>query len=175
MPDLTYYLQHLRWRYRLLDSWLLTQNTLPLALFASALVLLAGRFLPFELRTQWSLLPLATWLLLILAHLILRPYPDLSIARRADENLNLYERLSTAWVLSQPDLPSYAQFSTEWVLAQRQDALQAAASIQPAKPFPSLAAPSLGLFRPSNRGHPADVLPAQPDGRPHPRAPRHRP
>jgi hypothetical protein len=136
MLELTRFLQQLRWRYRLLDSWLLAQRSLAYALAVGALVLLAGRFLPFEGRLLWSVLPLAAWLLFMLAVFALRPYPYLRVARRADEGLNLYERLSTAWVLGQDQPPAYASYPADWVHSQRQDAIETVASLQPAEVIP---------------------------------------
>ena len=136
MLELTRFLQHLRRRYRLVDAWLLAQRSLIYPLTVAALVLLVGRFLPFEKRILWSLSPLAVWLLFMLAVFVLRPYSYLRVARRADESLNLYERLSTAWILGQKQPPAYASYPADWVHSQRKDALETAASLQPAEVIP---------------------------------------
>lgn len=130
-------LARLRWRMRLRDGLLLAQRSLWLAVAAALLVLLAGRFFPIDSLGLWSLIGPGVWLVSVLAYALLRPLPAMRVARRADAELRLKERLSTSLALDRSkDAPWYAAFTPTLVAQAHADALRAARAIQPARDLP---------------------------------------
>ncbi len=133
------YLSTFRRRLRLRDGWLLAQRTLWLALAATVVILLLGRFLPigrlevWEAVPVWALAPPAIWLCAVLGFGLFRPQHLMRVAQRVDLELELKERLSTALELESPvtlfannPLPDF----------QHADALNTAQNIQPRQAFP---------------------------------------
>jgi hypothetical protein len=131
--------RRLRWR----DGSLLAQRWLWSAGLGALLVQLAGRVWPIQNLWIWTLAPLAAWLVMVLASTLLRPEPPKQVARRADLELSLKERLSTAlaletWTaagaLADEDSAVHAwkaasAFETGLVQRQRWDALTTARGI----------------------------------------------
>jgi hypothetical protein len=138
----------IRRRLRLRDGWLFAQRSLWGAVLAAAVIQLAGRMLPIENLLLLTAAPLALWVFLVLAFTFLQPMPSTRVARRADLELNLKERLSTALVLSVlseggaadgsngKGIYQKAGFDRTLVDLQYQDALSTARSIHPKKAIP---------------------------------------
>jgi hypothetical protein len=123
-----------RRRLRLRDGWLLAQRALWLGFVGSALVQLAGRLWPVERLWLWTAAPVAACLLAVAAYAFLRRMPLLQVARRADAELGLKERLATAllleeWQKARAQGQEAAAFEPTLVVLQEQDALAAARSI----------------------------------------------
>jgi len=143
MNDLTRYLTIFRRRLRLRDGWRMAQQTLWLAALGGLLVQLAGRLWPVERLWQWSLLPFGVWLLGSLGYTLLQPMTLMRTACRVDRELGLRERLSSALAF-QPTLsnihaaraggPEASFQRLAW--RQHEDALHAAAGVQPGQAFP---------------------------------------
>jgi hypothetical protein len=103
---------------------------------------LAGRLLPIQNLNVWTLIPLPAWLLGLLSFSLLRPMPLLVIARRLDHELELRERLGTAYLLeaasvdrSEQPKPQ-RQFQANLVKLQREDALFKIRVIDPRRALP---------------------------------------
>lgn len=139
------YLERVRWRLRLRDGLLVAQRTLWQAGILSVLVLLAGRIWPIEQPWKGALIPLAAWLLGVFGYALFRPMPPMRVARQADAELHLKERLSTSLALDalhdarKSQSTVFASFDTELVNKAHADALHAARAIDPAHDFPVLA------------------------------------
>ena len=145
-PHLARLGRRLRWR----DGSLLAQRWLWTAGLGALLVQLAGRVWPVENLWIWTLAPLVAWLAAVLAITLLRSEPPRHVARRADLELSLKERLSTALALetwaaaSTPAAEDSEEhtwkaasiFETGLVQRQRRDALTAARGIEPRRAFP---------------------------------------
>lgn len=124
-------------RIRIHDGWRLAQRTLPMALLAGLLVAIAGRFWPIANLLLWTLAPLPLWAGIVAVLAWLRPLPDLAIARRADAQAGLKERLSTALALSEERAStSGSHFDPNLLARQRTDALTVGADLDPAQIFP---------------------------------------
>ena len=130
MDQLQSHLSRFRRRLRLRDGWLLAQRSLWIVCLAALLIQLLGRVWPVERLWLWTLAPLAGWLLAVLGFSLLRPLPQLRVARRVDAELDLKERLSTALAFQLFDQPS------NLITLQRQDALSTAQAISPLRAFP---------------------------------------
>jgi hypothetical protein len=133
LPDLPAHLRSLGRRLRLRDGWLLAQRALWLACLAAILIQVAGRLWPLPRLWLWSLAPLAAWLLAVLALSVLRPLSLRRVARRADLELGLKERLSTALEMESRPGPGLA---TSLISRQHRDALDVARAIEPRRAFP---------------------------------------
>ncbi|UCC64463.1 MAG: hypothetical protein JSV36_05230 [Anaerolineae bacterium] len=132
-------------RLRLRDGWLLAQRSLWAACLAAGLIQLAGRIWPVVRLRRWTLAPVGTWLLVAVAIALLRPLPPMRVARRADAELGLKERLATALMLEgwkvgrgkgSVQRTARPVFQPHLVLRQRQDALSVAQAIDPRRAFP---------------------------------------
>lgn len=135
--QLTPYLRRIAWRLRLRDGLLLAQQTLWQAGVLSLLILLAGRIWPIEQPWKWALVPLAAWFVGVVAYALIRPLSMMRVARRADSELRLKERLSTSLALdASHDSPIFASFQPNLVQKTYADAIHAAQNIDPARDFP---------------------------------------
>ena len=130
--------RRLRWR----DGILLVQRTAWMPFLAALLMHMVGRLLPIQNLILWMLIPFPTWLLGLLSYALLRPMPQLVVARRIDQELSLRERLGTAYLFeavsigrSEPPL-AQPRFQVELVKLQRQDALSKARAIDPRSALP---------------------------------------
>src|SRR5690606_1199115 len=135
------YLIRFKRRLRLRDGWLLAQRTLWISLAAVAAVLLAGRIWPVERLTLWAFLPPVIWLLAVIAYSLLRPMPLIQVARRADVELGLKERLSTGYILDaggSHHSRMFASFEPDLVSRQKADAVETARLVDPRRAFPLL-------------------------------------
>lgn len=136
MDELTTILRKIRTRYRWIDGLAAAQRSLWLAATFMLLIQILGRLLPVENLYLWTLLPLALWLAAIPILTLTRRFPILRAAMRADIDLNLYERLSSALELSQSsDKPGYT-FPPVLLQAQQADSLQAARAVSPQRDLP---------------------------------------
>jgi len=136
MDELTTILRKIRTRYRWIDGLAAAQRSLWLAAAFMLLLQIVGRLLPVENLYLWTLLPLALWLAVIPILTLTRRFPILRAAQRADIDLRLYERLSSALELSQSsDKPGYT-FPPVLLQAQQADALQAARAVNPQRDLP---------------------------------------
>jgi hypothetical protein len=97
--ELQPYLALFRRRLRLRDGWVLGLRTLWIACLAGVLIQIAGRVQPLERLWLWTLAPLVAWALIVLGISLLNPLPPMRVARRADADLGLKERLATALIL----------------------------------------------------------------------------
>lgn len=131
------FLARIRWRLRLRDGLLLAQRSLWLAVTTALLVLLAGRIFPIETLWMWALVGPGIWLLGIIAFALFRPLPVMWVARLADGELRLKERLSSSLSLDRAkESPVYAAFAPALVAQAHTDALHTARLIEPARDFP---------------------------------------
>ena len=104
---------------------------------ASLIALLAGRVFPIEYPWRWALIPVMIWLVGVLGYSLFRPLPPMRIARRADAELHLKERLSSSLALDDiRDSDVYASFEPHLVERAHSDALQAVRHIHPPRDFP---------------------------------------
>src|SRR5512139_1345030 len=128
---------------RPLGRWLrLRLSVEPLArtawmiLAVSAIVLLIGRLWPIEgyrlIAGGLLLAPFLGWIVFSLARSI-RPF---IVARWADNELGLHDRLATALVLSDSQRQMPSAFDRALVSFQIDDALAVAGSIEPRRAFP---------------------------------------
>ena len=122
----------LRRRLRLQDGWLLAQRTVWISLAGSLSVMIAGRLWPIEQLWLWTRIPILLWLCAVLVYSIFRPQKLTQIAQRVDLELDLKERLSTAFELESKSNPQF--FALPDYL--QKDALTAAQTIHPSKAFP---------------------------------------
>ena len=136
MDELRQILQKIRRRYRWIDTAWMGQRTLWLPAAAMLLVQLLGRVLPLENLRLWTWLPLGVWLVVLPAFSLLRRFTLLRAARRADEDLGLYERLSSALELELAVNNPGQAFPAELLQAQRGDALISARAIDPRRDLP---------------------------------------
>jgi hypothetical protein len=143
--DLRPHLARLGRRLRLREGWLLAQRSLWIPCFWALLVQLFGRLWPIAGLWLWTLIPLLLWLLLVAGIALLRPMSPLRVARRADVELGLKERLSTAVTLQDAfqssalpatQSPNHPIFQPSLAYLQRRDALTAAQAIAPRRAFP---------------------------------------
>jgi hypothetical protein len=130
--------RHLRWR----DGILLAQKTVWIPILVGLSIHLVGRLLPIQNLIYWMLIPLPAWLLGLLSYTLLRTKPLLVIARRLDHELELRERLGTAYLLeaassdrSEQTIPQI-QFQADLVKLQREDALSKIRIIDPRRALP---------------------------------------
>jgi hypothetical protein len=130
--------RHLRWR----DGILVAQKTAWIPILVGLSIHLVGRLLPIQDLIYWTLIPLPAWLLGLLSYTLLRPMPLLVIARRLDHELELRERLGTAYLLeaasvdrSEQPKPQ-RQFQANLVKLQREDALFKIRVIDPRRALP---------------------------------------
>lgn len=132
-PYLGRFGRRLRWR----DGWLLAQGTLWAACLMVLLIQLAGRVWPVERLWLWTVTPLAAWLPIVVCVSLLRPLRPMWVARRADAELGLKERLATALALEDWEAGRLGSFvEPTLALLQRQDALSTAQAIEPRRAFP---------------------------------------
>jgi hypothetical protein len=138
--------RRLRWR----DGSLLAQRWLWTAGLGALLAQLAGRVWPIENLWLWTLAPPIAWLAALWAITFLRPSPPKQVARRADLELRLKERLSTALALEtwaaastpaaedseEHTWKAASAFEADLVQRQRRDALTTARGIEPRRAFP---------------------------------------
>ncbi|NLE99967.1 MAG: hypothetical protein GX601_03230, partial [Anaerolineales bacterium] len=134
--ELLIYLRPLGQRIRLRDGQRLLVRTLWMPLAAAALVLLAGRLAPIPgyARAAWA--PLALWLLALPAYCLLRRMPSARVARIADAELHLHNKLGTALELGHQAPERTARFDAELVTRQQGNALTLARTLQPRRAFP---------------------------------------
>jgi hypothetical protein len=131
------YLSRIRGRMRLRDGLELAQRTFWLAGAAALVLLIAGRIFPIEHPWRWALVPIALWLVGVLGYALFRPLPPMRVARRADAELHLKERLSSSLALDEiRDSAVYASFDAHLVERAHADALQAVRHIHPPRDFP---------------------------------------
>lgn len=131
------YLGRVRARLRLRDGLWLAQRSLWLGLGMAALALLAGRLWPIERVWIGALAALGLWLAGVTAWALFRPLPVMRVARLADAELRLKERLSSSLALDrEKDAAVAAAFDPRLVTQAHADALRAARAIQPTRDFP---------------------------------------
>ncbi len=106
------------------------------AFAACSLILLAGRLLPLDGYRLAAGGALALALLAWLAYSLARPLKPFAVARRADAELALRDRLSTALVLAAPKYRIPPGFNPTLVGQQVNDALSVLQSIEPRRAFP---------------------------------------
>jgi hypothetical protein len=123
-------------RLRLRDGHLLATRTLWLPLLAAALIQLLGRLFPLLGYDRLAWTPLALWLVLVLGYGLLRPLPPFRVARRADAELGLRDRLATALELGHGDPERSRRFDAALVASQQSDALAVARSLDLSRAFP---------------------------------------
>lgn len=123
-------------RLRLRASVELLVRTLWFALGIAALILLVSRFVPLEHYQLWSIGWLIVWFIGWFAYNIVHPLPPFAVARRADAELALHDRLATALILAAPNYSIPAGISSELVARQLDDALAHLSQIDPARAFP---------------------------------------
>ncbi len=133
---LTPLLRPLGRRLRLRDGHSLITRTLWLPLLAVALIQLLGRLIPLAGYDRLAWTPLALWLLLAPGYGLLRPLPPSRVARRADAELGLRDRLATALELGHDDPEQSRRFDAALVASQQSDALVVARSLDPSQAFP---------------------------------------
>lgn len=101
-------------------------------LLAACAVLLIGRLFPWPHNAWWAWsLPLA-WLAGVSVWTLARPRTLMDVARRADLELALRERLSTALELAQDS----SRFDQDLAARQRADALRVAGRVRPRRDLP---------------------------------------
>jgi len=86
-----------RKRLRLREGLLKAQRTLWAAIAVSIGVLVFGRVTPIDNLIMWVFIPLISWLCATIRFALVQSNPLLSIAKRTDLELDLKERLSTAY------------------------------------------------------------------------------
>jgi hypothetical protein len=123
-----------RLRFRLSIEWLM--RTAWMALGACIVALLAGRIFPLEAFRTYALGLLAAWLVVWVVYSVIRPFKPFDVARRADVELGLRDRLSTALAFSDPRRRVPSGFDRVLVSLQLDDALATARSIEPRQAFP---------------------------------------
>jgi len=133
---LTALLRPLGRRLRLRDGHLLMARTLWLPLLAAALIQLLGRLIPLPGYDWLAWTPLALWFVLVPGYGLLRPLPPSRVARRADAEMGLRDRLATALELGHGDLERSRRFDAALVASQQSDALSVARSLDPGRAFP---------------------------------------
>jgi hypothetical protein len=130
--DLSVYLNRFSKRFRLRDGLSLIQKTIWAPLLAILVLQVAGRIWPLENVLMWSSAILLIYFLSGLSLTTFRFQSPLKVALRADMELNLKERLSTAVALSRRDLSQFsANYPTDLIERQKRDALNTAAGINP--------------------------------------------
>lgn len=123
-------------RLRLRDGHQLATRTLWLPLLAAALIQLLGRLIPLPGHDWLAWTPLILWLLLVPGYGLLRPLPPSRVARRADAELGLCDRLATALELGRGDPARSRRFDAALVASQQSDALAIARALDPGQAFP---------------------------------------
>lgn len=119
-------------RLRLRDGVELAARFAWIPLLAMGAVLLIGRLLPWPHNAWWAWsLPLM-WLAGVSVWTLARPQTLMDVARRADLELALRERLSTALELAQDG----RRFDQDLAARQRADALRAAGRVRPRRDLP---------------------------------------
>jgi chemotaxis protein histidine kinase CheA len=121
--------RRLRWRTSV--EWFM--QTAWVAFGICAIVLLAGRLFPIDGYRYVAGAIIGVWLIAWASVSLGRPITPFTVARRADAELGLRDRLSTAFVLAQN--PS-RRFDRELVSLQLENALAIARSIEPRRAFP---------------------------------------
>lgn len=106
------------------------------ALVACSFMLLAGRLFPVAGYRIAAGGLLAAWLIGWAIYTAARPVKPFIVARRADNELDLRDRLATALVLSDPRSRVPAGFDRALVSFQVRDALTTAQAIEPRRAFP---------------------------------------
>jgi len=134
MDELQKQLNRFSRRYKFLDGIGCAQRTLWMALLLCLIIQLIGRLLPINSLWVWTIIPIISWLILILLVIFARRVSSDKIALRVDKDLDLKERLSTASFLQEQSSP----FPRYLVFVQHQDALAVAKVIQPAHDLPFL-------------------------------------
>lgn len=130
------FLRPLGRRLRLRSSVELLMRSAWPALALCAVVLLVGRAWPVSDYRLAAGGVLAAWLVVWAAVSLFRPIEPFAVARRADGELGLHDRLATALVLSDPRRAAPAGFDRALLARQFDDALSAARSIDPRQAFP---------------------------------------
>lgn len=123
-------------RFRWRTSADLFAQTAWIVFAACAIVLLAGRLFPIDGYRLVAAAFIALWLIGWAIYSAIRPIKPFTVARRADSELNLHDRLSTAFVLANPAKTLPRGFDRELVSLQFDDALAAVRAIEPHHAFP---------------------------------------
>ncbi len=123
-------------RLRLRVSIDLLARSAWIALAGCAGVLLAGRLLPLARYRLVAGGLLVAWLLAWAVYSLARPLGPFTVARRADGELGLRDRLATALLLADPSRAVPAGFDRALVSRQLDDALAAAQAVEPGRAFP---------------------------------------
>ena len=129
--------RQLRWR----DGISLAQKTAWVPVLVALSLQLVGRFLPIQNLLNWVLVPFPLWLVGCLGVSLFRRMPDLTVARQVDKELELRERLGTAYLFSEkaaalPESSSQpTSLQSDLVIRQRQDALSRARTIDSRQAF----------------------------------------
>lgn len=141
--------RHLRWR----DGIALAQKTAWIPVLIALSLQLLGRLLPVLNLLAWVLAPFPLWFVGCLGVSLFRRMPDLTVARQVDKELELRERLGTAYLFSdKATAPSESSshpnsLQADLVIRQRQDALSRARAIDPRQAFlPKWYPRYLGIF-----------------------------
>ncbi len=124
--------RRLRWR----ASIELLARTAWLALGASAVILLAGRLFPLDGYRHVAGAVLLLWLVAWALYSLGRPFRPPAVARRADTELGLRDRLSTALFLSDSGRPIATSFDHALVSSQLHDARTYLQRVEPRHVFP---------------------------------------
>ncbi|MDW8098703.1 MAG: hypothetical protein RML36_04350 [Anaerolineae bacterium] len=132
VDQLTAFLRPIGRRLRLRDGVELTTRFAWISLVSTCATLLISRMLPWPHYAWWAWASPLAWLAGVFAWTLARPQALMDVARRADVELALKERLSTAVELAQDD----SHFDPDLVVRQRADALSVASRIRPSRDLP---------------------------------------
>jgi hypothetical protein len=136
--ELTPYLARLRWRLRLRSGLNFLQHTFWIVCLVSALILLAGRFRPLEGIRTMALAPLGLWVTAALAILLLKPFSNMQVARKVDQELGLKERISTCLAFNSPKIDlTRRSFDAQLMEQMNIDALTTVRTVDPRHCFPT--------------------------------------
>ncbi len=130
------FLRPLGRRLRLRSSIQWLTRTAWIACAACAVILLSGRLWPIDGYRAVAGGLLAGWLIGWAIYSVTRSITPFRVARRADVELNLRDRLATALVLSDPEGTEMTGFDDSLAMLQVTDALVVAQSIAPRRAFP---------------------------------------
>lgn len=131
------YLSRIRRRMQFRDGLILAQNSLWKTALVSICILITARLFPIPMPWKWALLPLVTWFFGFIGYMMFKPLNVMRVARRADAELDLKERLSTSLALDEEkNDPIYASFNQDLIDKTHDDALVALEKIDVPAAFP---------------------------------------
>ncbi len=132
VDQLSAFLRLLGRRLRLRDGVELATCFAWIPLLLTCAILLIGRLLLWPYNAWWAWAPPMAWLVGVSAWMLARPQALMDVARRADIELALQERLSTALELAQDS----SRFDRDLAARQQADALGVAGRIRPRRDLP---------------------------------------